>query len=89
MPRRERWDILGEILAVLAGNAQPGAHPLPLSRIAQRVHLPYDRFMGHLDELRTGGLVDAQEMPQLTAKGEALLRSWQQWEAVLQRFGLD
>ncbi|MEA3136924.1 MAG: Winged helix-turn-helix [Thermoplasmata archaeon] len=85
--RRDRWDILGLILALLADNATGAT--LPLSRIAQRANLPYDRFVGHLDELREGGLVTGDEMPAVTAKGHDLLKSWRQWEAVLQRFGLD
>jgi predicted transcriptional regulator len=85
MHRRERWEILGLILALLAD----GGEALPLSRIAQRANLPYDRFMDHLAELRTGGLVTDAEMPRLTDRGRDLLKSWRQWEAVLQRFGLD
>ena len=86
MHRRERWEILGLILALVADNATAG---LPLSRIAQRANLPYDRFVDHLAELRAGGLVTADEMPAITERGRDLLRSWRQWEAVLQRFGLD
>ena len=86
MHRRERWEILGLILALLADN---DAARLPLSRIAQRANLPYDRFVDHLAELRTGGLVSADDMPAITEKGRDLLKSWRQWEAVLQRFGLD
>ncbi|HUR25951.1 MAG TPA: winged helix-turn-helix domain-containing protein [Candidatus Thermoplasmatota archaeon] len=86
MRRRERWEILGLILALLADN---GSAHLPLSRIAQRANLPYDRFVDHLAELRSGGLVTADDMPGLTEKGRDLLKSWRQWEAVLERFGLD
>ena len=88
MRRRERWDILGMILGILQQEAAQG-EPASLSRVAQRANVPYDRFMGYMEELRTGGLLQDGEPPALTEKGEALLRSWRQWEAVLQRFGLD
>jgi predicted transcriptional regulator len=88
MHRRERWEILGLILAMLA-EAPAGQAQLPLSRIAQRANLPYDRFVDHLQELRASGLVTADERPTLTERGRDVLRSWRQWEAVLQRFGLD
>lgn len=88
MRRRERWEILGLILALLSDNAV-AREGLPLSRIAQRANLPYDRLLGHIEELRAGGLVTADEMPRVTERGHDLLRSWRQWEAVLQRFGLD
>lgn len=87
MHRRERWEILGRILALLA--AATPSDPVVLSRVAQSANLPYDRFVTHLDELRQQGLVTADTPPRLTDKGQALLRSWQQWEGVLQRFGLD
>jgi predicted transcriptional regulator len=85
MRRRERWDILGVILTELAA----GGAETPLTRIAQRANVPYDRFLAYLQELRDGGLLGPGDRPALTDKGFALLRSWRQWEAVLQRFGLD
>lgn len=88
MRRRERWDILGLILGILQQETAAGATAV-LSRVAQRANVPYDRFVTYLDELRQGGLVTPGEAPALTEKGEALLRSWRQWETVLQRFGLD
>jgi predicted transcriptional regulator len=88
MPRRERWDILGLLLSLLAENASGDAR-LPLSRIAQRANLPYDRLIEYLGELRAGELVTDEEMPRPTQRGQDLLKSWRQWEAVLQRFGLD
>jgi predicted transcriptional regulator len=89
MQRRERWDILGQVLSLLAENGAGGGAPIPLSRVAQRANLPYDRFTGYLQELREGALVTADEMPMLTEKGHSLLKSWRQWAAVLQRFGFD
>lgn len=88
MRRRERWDILGLILQILQQGAT-AQEPLPLTRVAQRANVPYDRFVTYIEELRSGGLIDAADPPLLTEKGQALLRSWSQWEAVLQRFGLD
>lgn len=88
MRRRERWDILGLLLQILAQDAASPERSA-LSRVAQRANLPYDRFVDYLEELRKGGLVSADGHPVLTERGEALLRSWQQWETVLQRFGLD
>lgn len=87
MRRRERWDILGLILGILQQESVAGG--AVMSRVAQRANVPYDRFVTYLEELREGQLITAGEAPSLTEKGEALLRSWRQWEAVLQRFGLD
>jgi predicted transcriptional regulator len=86
MQRRERWAILGQLLALLDG---ADAGDLVMSRVAARANLPYDRFIDYLAELREGELVTADDRPLLTEKGRALLKSWRQWEAVLQRFGLD
>jgi predicted transcriptional regulator len=88
MRRRERWDILGLILGILQQESA-GGQPPTLSRVAQRANVPYDRFVQYLEELRSGNLITPGDQPALTEKGEALLRSWRQWETVLQRFGLD
>lgn len=87
MQRREHWVILGLVLSILE-ESRP-ADPLPLSRVAQRANLPYDRFTVYLGELRQRGLVTPDEAPALTEEGQSLLKSWRQWQAVLQRFGLD
>lgn len=88
MRRRERWDILGMILGILQSEQMSGG-PVALTRVAQRVNVPYDRFVGYMEELRAKELITADESPTLTQKGQALLGSWRQWESVLQRFGLD
>lgn len=86
--RRERWHILGLLLALLSEGAT-APDPPALSRIAQRANLPYDRFLDYMGELRQGGLITPDPWPRLTESGNHLLKSWRQWEAVLQRFGLD
>lgn len=88
MKRRERWHILGLMLALLSEGATAPDRPA-LSRIAQSANLPYDRFLEYLGELRQGALITQDEWPLLTESGTHLLKSWRQWEAVLQRFGLD
>jgi predicted transcriptional regulator len=88
MHRRDRWAILGLLLALLDKEAA-SSDPAALSRIAQRANLPYDRFMLHLGELRDQGLLTSDARPRLTEKGHSLLASWNQWATVLQRFGLD
>jgi predicted transcriptional regulator len=83
--RRERYAILGDILAAIeraGGEAEPR-----VTAVAQRANLPHGRLMGYLVELRDAGLVTNEGA--LTPSGRDFLRKYREWCEVLERFGLE
>lgn len=87
MPRRERWTILGAVLAALEREASEGR--VRLTRVASAANLPFDRLQQYLHELESAGLLEAGEPPRLTEKGRVFLDEYRRWSRVLSTFGLD
>lgn len=89
MGRRERWAIMGDILAALLQENAKGEEGR-ISNVAVRANVAYDRLQVQLGELEAAGLIArAGAMPRLTEKGLAFLRHYRAWTSVLEDFGLD
>ncbi|HET6404120.1 MAG TPA: hypothetical protein VFH78_05695 [Candidatus Thermoplasmatota archaeon] len=82
MPRRELWAVLGSVLEALEAER---ASPEPrLSNVATRANVAYARLREHLSILAARGLVDYEDIPRLTPRGQAFLREYRAWSGVLQ-----
>lgn len=87
MGRRERWGVIGAILAELDREAGRGPQAR-LSNVATRANLPYDRLQAYLQDLVAAGFLAGDRFPTLTDKGRSFLDEYRQWQRVLERFGL-
>lgn len=87
MPRREHARILGDVLDSLAKQAKHEPRS-SLAGLAARANLPHDRLLGYLSELRERGLVTADRLPGLTAKGSEFLACYRAWVRVQALYGL-
>jgi len=87
--RRERWDIIGQVLDALEMHTERFGPNARVTNVATRANVAYDRLQEYLDELARSGLVTQDKMPRLTEKGKEFLRLYRQWREVLGRFGLD
>ncbi|HET6404064.1 MAG TPA: winged helix-turn-helix domain-containing protein [Candidatus Thermoplasmatota archaeon] len=91
MPRRERWSVIGDILAALAHERAKG-DGARISNVAARANIAYDRLQPYLDEIAAAGLILLSTnggVPELTPKGREFLRHYKAWTGVLEDFGLD
>lgn len=86
MPRRERAAIFGAILAAVEEASAAGR---PVSSVATKANLPYDRMSAYLRELEAAGLVHRDGPPVLTPQGREMLESYRRWNQMLERFGLE
>jgi predicted transcriptional regulator len=86
--RRERWTILGDILAAV-DEAEASGREAVLTRVAMVANLPHDRLVPYLQHLASTGLVADSARPKLTPSGRDFLRRYREWLEVLARFGLD
>lgn len=85
--RRERWSILGDILAAIDRDGG-GAAAVKVTHLAAHANLPHDRLMAHLQELMQAGLVVDDGGLALSPAGREFLREYRQWRGVLRRFGI-
>ena len=88
MTRRERWSILGDVLAAIDDEAQRHGEAR-VTALTMLANLPHDRLVGYLRELEAAGLVTAAARPALTSQGRVFLRQYREWLGVLARFGLE
>lgn len=86
MGRREKWALVGAILAALEVEWHRGANGR-LTNVAAKANVAYDRLQGYIIEMAANGLVTPSKIPQLTPKGREFLRHYRQWIELLDRFG--
>jgi predicted transcriptional regulator len=86
MPRRERDAIFGSLLLAIDEASVAGRG---VTSVAAKANLPHDRMAAYLRELSAAGLVTVDRRPSLTTQGREALRTYRDWSAMLQRFGLD
>lgn len=82
--RRSHESVLADVLGALAADPTP-----PLTAVATRTNVPYDRLHAYVAELRGLQLLEATEPPKLTHAGFQLLAERHRWQNALHDAGLD
>lgn len=83
--RRERWDIVGAILASIEDQRALCGEAIHLTAVATQANVPYDRLVSYLSDLRAAGLIVGAKTPALTPDGKDFLRHYLAWREVLAR----
>lgn len=80
--RKRTWlEILALLLGAAKGLHEEGLSEVPLSRVAAKIFVSYDRFQRYWAVAVETGLVDSSGL--VTEKGERYLRSWTDVEELL------
>jgi predicted transcriptional regulator len=76
--RRDKLKIYGDLLKIL--NEMGSKDKIVITRVLQKINLPYDRLKSYIAELKEIGLIEDYASMKLTDKGKQYLR---EYEAVL------
>lgn len=85
--RRERWGIVGAILAGIDAEAGYG-NGARLTPLASRANIAYGRLREYLDHLEAIGLIADPSAPRITPLGREFLAEYRRWLATLRAYGL-
>ena len=86
IPRRDRLKIYGDMLSALS--VQPKSEKIVLTKIQNRVNVPFDRFKGYISELKELGLIQNETDLILTEKGKEYLSEYRKVLEFMKRMGL-
>lgn len=76
--RRDKLKIYGDLLKIL--HEMGSKDKIVITRVLQKINLPYDRLKSYICELKEIGLIEDEASMKLTEKGKQYLR---EYEAVL------
>jgi predicted transcriptional regulator len=83
---RSKMEIYGDLLAVL--NEEANSEKIVLTRIQNRINVPFDRFKNYISELYRLGLIENETTLRLTEKGKQYLKGYKQILAFMNKMGL-
>ncbi len=79
-------EIYGDLLAVL--NEEANSEKIVLTRIQNRINVPFDRFKNYISELHRLGLIENETTLRLTEKGKQYLKGYKQILDFMNKMGL-
>jgi predicted transcriptional regulator len=83
---RSKMEIYGDLLAVL--NEEANSEKIVLTRIQNRINVPFDRFKNYISELYRLDLIENETTLRLTEKGKQYLKGYKQILAFMNKMGL-
>ena len=86
LTRRDRMKIYGDLLFVLQSESKTGK--IVLTRVQQKINVPYDRLKPYIAELKELGLIEDVTTLKLTEKGKLFLREYETVLDSMKRMGL-
>ena len=86
LPRRDKSKIYGDLLFVLYSESKK--EKIVLTRVQQRIHVPYDRLKTYIAEIKELGLIEDETSLKLTEKGKLFLREYETVLDSMKRMGL-
>jgi len=86
LPRRDKMKIYGDLLFVL--HSESKKEKVVLTRVQQRIHVPYDRLKTYIAELKELDLIEDETSLKLTEKGKLFLREYETVLDSMKRMGL-
>jgi predicted transcriptional regulator len=84
--RRDKFKLYGELLTIISQESDK--EKLVLTKLQNRLNVPYDRFKLYLLELKRLELVEDESSLKLTKKGQAFLCEYRRIRDFLNRIGL-
>lgn len=85
-PRRDKFKLYGELLSIISQESDK--EKLILSKLQNRLNVPYDRFKLYLSELKRLELVEDVVSLKLTEKEREFLCEYKRIRDFLKRIGL-
>jgi predicted transcriptional regulator len=86
LARRDKMKIYCDVLSAVKSETRNGE--IVLTRVQQRINVPFDRLKTYISELVALGLIQSEISPQLTAKGEHYLAEYEKVLDFMKSMGL-
>ena len=86
LPRRDKLKIYGDLLFVLYSESKK--EKIVLTRVQQRINVPYDRLKTYIVELKELGLIEDETSLKVTEKGKLFLGEYETVLDSMKRMGL-